>query len=448
MKVLITGATGLVGKELATELIIDGHELIILSRDKERAKAKLNLPADYYNWEPASELAPKEAVQKADCVINLMGENLSAKRWSSKQKEKIYNSRVIGTKNLVQSINDHRDTPLEVFISTSAIGIYKANTNKPLDEGSAHGEDYLAKVCIDWENASKNVNAKRIFNPRLGVVIAPNDGMMAQVLPLFRMGLGGPIGLGKQMMSWIHVEDLVRIYKQALSDNQFKGAFNAVAPQAVTNAKFSKALAKAIGVPNYFIAPPVMLKLVFGEMSQLMLDSVHVRALALEKESFKFNYPTIESAMEDVCNGTVKEAQFISRPVHEIISFFRTPENLSKLTPKEMNFKMLEGSDPEVKDKAIFNYQFNKYGLPMKWQSRIEDDENEAVFIDIQTKGPYKKWVHTHEFHSSKNGTLILDKVKYNMPFGILGNLALPIVQKDISKIFEYRKKALNEIFR
>lgn len=448
MKVLVTGATGLVGKKLCTSLVLNGHEIIVLSRDEKSAREKLNLPGQYYSWQPTEELAPKEAIENCDAIINLMGENLSSKRWSDNQKQKIISSRIDGTNNLAKAINQFRDRNLKVFISTSAVGIYKVNLPSPVDENGEQDNNFLSNVCYEWEKASHiATKVDRIVNPRIGVVIDANEGMMSKVLPLFRLGLGGPIGFGSQKMSWIHVDDLVSIYIEALENDRIEGALNAVSPQIVSNKDFSKALSKSVGIPNLFPAPTLMLKLVFGEMSSLMLDSVQVIPQKLLDLNFEFEYETIEKALDAVCDGEILETQFIEKENIDIVRFFQDPSNLSKITPKEMNFSIIDQAPQKVEEGIELSYKFKKYGLPLKWVSKIKNLKEQS-FTDIQLKGPYKKWVHEHHFLPVNNGSLIIDRVRYQMPLGPLGSIVMPLVHKDIKKVFEFRKKALNDIFK
>lgn len=448
MKILVTGATGLVGTRLCTELILKGYDLIVLSRDKDKAQDHLNLPAQYYSWSPTSELPPRKAIEDCDAIINLMGESLANKRWSKSQKEKIYNSRIIGTKNLVQAVNQYREDNLDVFVSASAIGIYKPNTKNVVAENGEQDKSFLGSICQEWESAAKEViKTNRLVNPRIGVVIASDGGMMSKVLPLFRLGLGGPIGFGEQDMSWIHVDDLVSLLIEALQNKKFEGAINAVSKQIISNKEFTKALSRAVNIPNIFPAPTLALKLAFGEMSSLMLDSIAVKPQFLIENNFKFKYENIDEALKDVCDGQIRESQFLSKNNAEVVSFFKDAKNLSKITPKELSFEVINHKDSPITDGSKLTYRFKKYGIPFTWTSLIKNSKENGTFTDVQISGPYKKWVHEHSFYQLKNGTLIVDQVHYQMPFGILGKALMPLVHKDIKNIFKFRKKALHDIF-
>ena len=306
MKVLVTGATGFVGRKLINSLVSNDHSVVILSRDKDSALKKFdglqNIQA--FSWNPINGLPPQEAFDGVEAVVNLMGENISARRWSDDQKERILASRETGTSNLVQAIDKFCDNPLSVFISASAIGYYVANLQDELDEGSPKGDSFLADVCDRWEKAANKVQkADRTVNLRIGVVLGKDGGALEKLAPIFKLGGGGPIGSGSMQMSWIHVDDLVGIIEYALSEKNMSKVVNAVSPQPVSNLIFSKALAKSLSRPCIFPVPPFMLKLVYGEMSQIMLDSQRILPRALMQSGYEFKYPEIDKALDQLYRG-------------------------------------------------------------------------------------------------------------------------------------------------
>ncbi len=460
MKFTITGASGFVGTRLTRELVKLGHEVTVLTRNKSSAVEKLGIPVNVYEWDPLSEEAPFDSVKDADIVINLAGENISNKRWSDKQKEKIYNSRVIGTENLVRAI-EKRETSLPVFITTSAIGIYPKNLESRLSEDSELDNGFLATVCKDWEQkakAAKKVARLVIF--RLGVVFGEESGALAKLLPIFKLGGGGPIGSGKAGMSWIHVDDLVKLLIDASENTQYEGPINAVAPKPVSNKEFTKALGDAVGMPAFFPVPPIMLKIVFGEMASIILDSQWVEAKKLADIGHNFLYPDIQSALNQIChkkeiNGveylgleSFEAYQFIPNELNEVFTFFSNPENLNRITPAEIKFEMKKMSTEEIQKGTEIDYEFSKYGIPMKWKSLIADWKPQKFFTDIQLKGPYSVWHHTHAFYPVANGTIIHDKVLFKLPLGPLGFIVSKLlVRSDINGIFKYRQKVLSKVF-
>ncbi|MBP9674449.1 MAG: TIGR01777 family oxidoreductase [Bacteriovoracaceae bacterium] len=461
MKVLVTGATGFVGKRLVAKLIERNHEVVVLSRCKIKAQKALALPCHFYSWNPETELPPTEAITHVQAVINLMGENIAVRRWSTKQKEKILNSRTIATHNLIQALEKNLTHPLDVFISSSAVGIYPVNETLTITEQTPSAQGFLADVCKAWEKSAQQITqTQRKVIIRTGVVMGHEAGALAKLLPLFRLGLGGPIGAGKQYMSWIHVDDLVSIYIEALENKTYQGVYNGVAPYPVTNKEWSKTLGDALHVPALFPVPPFMLKLIFGEMSTVILDGQKVVPENLLKQNFKFEYPYIKNAFANICplektSGVSKEKpchifrchQWVPTPLDQTFTFFSDPKNLEKITPPWLNFHITK-EPSSLQTGSLIEYQLKIHGVNIKWQTLIEDFKLNSHFKDIQTKGPYSIWNHTHRFISCAGGTLIQDEVHFRLPFGILGSLFIPFICKDITKIFSYRKKVITEILK
>lgn len=298
MKILLTGATGFVGTRLIEKLLTAGHELHILSRSthhQERPGVK------FFHWPNTSQRPPVESISGIDGVINLMGENIAAKRWTDEQKRILRASRVDSTLNLTALINENRKEPLSFFISSSAVGIYPVNTNETLDESSRNGRNFLAQLCQDWESAALTIkNTKRSVIVRTAVVLESHGGALQKMLPPFKLGLGGPIGDGNHVMSWIHLDDLVAIFTKAVTDESMSGIYNGSAPHPVNNFDFTKALGNALHRPTLFPVPELALKLAFGEMSSVILDSQSIISKRLSEVNFQFAYPTIESALEKI----------------------------------------------------------------------------------------------------------------------------------------------------
>ncbi|MDO9182963.1 MAG: TIGR01777 family oxidoreductase [Bacteriovorax sp.] len=302
MKILITGATGFVGKKLTAKLLSKGFEINILTRDALKAKALFPQAKVFaFEWKNNLELPPLESIQGISGVINLMGENIAAKRWSDEQKKILKESRVDSTQNLVKLIESHLASPLDFFISSSAVGIYPVNSTKTSNEDSIPGNGFLAELCKQWEAASDGLTkTKRKVIIRTGVVLEKSDGALKKMLPPFQLGLGGPIGDGNQVMSWIELDDLVNLYASAATDEKFSGIYNGVAPTPVNNFDFTKALGHALHRPTIFPVPTLPLKLAFGEMASVILDSQSVVSKRLPELGFHFQYETIESALNAI----------------------------------------------------------------------------------------------------------------------------------------------------
>ena len=301
MKILITGATGFVGKALTQKLIEGGHEVNVLTRNKSHLPAEFqSSKVQAFEWSDSSKLPPREALNGIDGVINLMGENIAGKRWSDEQKALLRSSRVESTKNLVNAIKENINSPLKFFISSSAIGIYPVNQNQTLNEESKLGHNFLAQLCKEWEEAALTIKdkAQRVVIIRTGVVLESHGGALKKMLPPFKLGLGGPIGDGDHFMSWIHLDDLVNLFIKASGDQSFSGVYNGVTPHPVDNFDFTKALGHALNRPTLFPVPSTVLKIAFGEMSSVILDSQKIVSNKLSAQDFL--YPTIDSALQKI----------------------------------------------------------------------------------------------------------------------------------------------------
>ena len=247
MKILITGASGLIGSELVQDLVLKKHKIVVLTRNIAKAKKKLPYPIRFYLGKEG--IPPQEALQGIQGVINLMGETIARKRWTKRQKKKIYDSRIQNTKNLVQALKEQK---LDFFISASAIGYYPHHSPEKLNEESAAGKGFLAKICTAWEKEALESKAKRVVICRLGVVLSSKGGVLTKLLPIFRMNLGGTIGLGKRQFNWIHLKDVVYFLCLAISEKKYKGIFNLLSPNPINNKEFTKILAKTLHRTAFF----------------------------------------------------------------------------------------------------------------------------------------------------------------------------------------------------
>jgi hypothetical protein len=236
-----------------------------------------------------------------DAVIHLAGENIADGRWTSKRKKTIKNSRVLSTRNLVSTLKSI-STPPDVFISASAIGFYGKDRPVELYEGLNPGKDFLADVCKEWEHeaiAAQDHNVRTIVL-RIGIVLGYEGGAMKKMLPPFWAGAGGNLGDGNQWMSWIHVNDLVGMIIHGLENNSIQGAYNATSPDPVTNRTFTKCLAKSLGRPALIPVPKFALKLILGEVSELLLGSLKVSSMKIIESGYKFMFPDLQSALNDM----------------------------------------------------------------------------------------------------------------------------------------------------
>lgn len=296
MKITISGASGLIGRRLMKSLIADGHSLNVLSRH-----AGTNMPGGVrvFVWDPPKGEPPADSLRDSDAVIHLAGEPV-AQRWSAEVKQRIRESRVAGTRNLVQALSKLSSRP-SVLISGSAVGYYGSRGDETLTESSPAGSGYLAEVCVAWEKEAAAAEAlgMRVVEVRTGVVLDPRGGALQRMLPPFRMGVGGKLAGGGQWMPWIHAHDLAGLIQYAL-DHPLKGPVNGAAPYPVINADFTKALAAAVKRPAIFPVPGFALKVLFGEMAEVLLASQRVLPKQAEAAGFPFKFAQLGPALADL----------------------------------------------------------------------------------------------------------------------------------------------------
>ena len=305
MKIVMTGATGFIGHALCAELLFHGHAVVALVRNIESAKRTLPASIEFHHWDATGSEFPDQALRGADAVIHLAGEPVAQGRWTEERKARIRSSRVDSTARLVEAIRRSEAKP-KILICASAVGIYGSRRNESLDEGSGPGTDFLAQVCVDWEKASMAVDALgvRRVNVRTGVVLGRGGGALESLLPVFKSFVGGPIGSGKQWMSWIHLSDMLAIYLRTLEDAEIHGPLNATAPDPVTNESFSRKLAKALNRPAWVKTPGFVLKLAFGEMAGMLLGGQKVIPKKLLDRGFQFKYPDLDLALKNLTSSS------------------------------------------------------------------------------------------------------------------------------------------------
>jgi uncharacterized protein len=296
MKITLTGGSGLIGRRLLKTLGGSGHTFHILSRH-----AGTNLPpgVKLSVWDAMKGEPPADALEGAGAVIHLAGDAV-AQKWTEEAKKKIRESRVTGTRRLVQAMSTISQRP-SILISASAIGIYGDRGPEVLTEASPAGAGFLADVCKEWEKEADLAESLglRVVKIRIGIVLDKNGGALAKMLPPFRSFVGGRMGSGKQWMSWIHLQDLANLFKFAL-ENPVKGVLNGTAPNPVTNAEFTKELGAALHRPTLFPVPGLALKAIFGEMATMLLGGQRVLPKAASGAGFQFQYPELGPALANL----------------------------------------------------------------------------------------------------------------------------------------------------
>jgi uncharacterized protein (TIGR01777 family) len=275
---------------------------VILSRNPERAREKVgHLVGRIIRWDPMAGPPPAEAFAGVEAVFHLAGESVAEGRWTAAQKARIRDSRVVGTRNLVQGIAQVSDRP-RVLVSASAVGYYGDRGEEELTESASPGRDFLADVCVAWEKealAAEKLGV-RVVTERTGIVLGAGGGALAKMLTPFKLGAGGPLGNGRQWMPWVHVSDLARLYLHAAEHESIRGPMNAVAPHPVRNSEFTKALGRQLRRPAFMPAPYLGLRLLFGEFAQVLFASQRVVPQVALDTGFTFQYPDIAAALKEI----------------------------------------------------------------------------------------------------------------------------------------------------
>jgi uncharacterized protein len=297
--VLITGATGFIGTPLCEALYEKGYELKILSRRPDAARSKIPHAKAAEAWNAGAEPVPQSALSDVQAVVHLAGETIAG-RWNPEKKKRIRESRVESTRAFVEAFSQLETKP-EVFVCASAIGYYGAGGDAKLTEDSPPGDDFLADLCREWETEAKKAEALgiRVVHIRIGLVLGNGGGALEQMLPPFKMGVGGRLGNGKQWMSWVHRDDVVGIIHHAVGNAEIRGALNATAPDPVQNTEFTKTLGRVLRRPTLFPVPTFGLKVLFGEFAEFLTMSQRVVPEKTLATGYQFRYTVLESALRE-----------------------------------------------------------------------------------------------------------------------------------------------------
>lgn len=299
--ILITGGTGVIGRHLSQSLTEKGYMVCMLSRTETKEHGIRN-----YSWDPVSNKIDPEAVAEADCIIHLAGANLGEKRWTRKRKKELYDSRIKTGELILENVRTY-GKKLKAFISASATGYYGMTTSgKIFSETDEAASDFTGELCRHWENMAERFGetGARTVRIRSGVVLTARGGALGRISTVTRAGLASPLGTGNQYFPWIHVDDLCGIYMKAVADTTMNGAYNAVAPEQITNRDFMKAVAGSLKRP--FIAPNVpsfIMRLVFGEMAGMLLEGSRVSPDKIIRAGFDFRFKSVEAALKDLFEG-------------------------------------------------------------------------------------------------------------------------------------------------
>lgn len=468
MNVFITGATGFVGRALTLRLRRDGHQVTAYTRSPERARAVLGDEASYLGSDSGME-SLVAAVAQADAIVNLAGEPILGGRWTDTKRKALRESRLQTTRELVEAIAMTPSRP-RVLVSTSAVGAYGDGGSEILTEDSPTAHDFLGRLCVDWETEAfrARTSGVRVVALRVGVVLGRQGGALDQMLPPFRLGLGGPIGSGRQFVPWIHLDDLVELYATAITDERYHGVVNATGPEPVPFKDLAHAIGEVLGRPAVLPVPAFAIKALFGDASVVLLQGQRAVPERARSLGFQHRYSTVRSALLDLLdNGSVHIGPFegplpdseylqknppvyellarttFNRPLGEVFPFFSRPENLGLITPPGMKFRIRKMPE-SMKSGALIDYSLRLGPIPVNWQTRIDQYEPGVRFVDTQAKGPYATWWHEHAFEEVGDQTIMTDRVLYTPPVGPVGRLANAVyIADELRRVFGYRESVM-----
>ncbi|MEZ4382378.1 MAG: TIGR01777 family oxidoreductase [Nannocystaceae bacterium] len=417
MRIFITGATGFIGRHLVLRLLRDGHSVRAWVRSVAKARSRLGAEVELVDASGgASALAV--AVDGCDAVINLAGAPILG-RWTEERKRRLVSSRVDLTRDLVAAIRGAERRP-SVMLSASAVGYYGDRGSETLDERSAAGDDFLADLCVRWEDAAREVEALgvRLVRLRIGIVLGRDGGALEAMVKPARFGLGGPMGSGEQYIPWIHVDDLVELAVTAIGDPRYAGPLNGVGPDPATNEALAATIGRVLGRPSFLRVPAFALKLGLGEAATALLGGQRALPGVAAENGFQFRFTTLEAALRDLLRDDdaasieraddgvpssdylrrrkptycLRQTVAIDAPLAEVFDFFRRAENLGVMTPSSMVFDIKTPTPIAVEEGTTIDYTIRLGPVPMGWKTNIERWEPGASFVDVQVRGPYRAY--------------------------------------------------------
>ncbi|HET6583888.1 MAG TPA: TIGR01777 family oxidoreductase, partial [Nannocystaceae bacterium] len=424
MNVLVMGATGFIGRSLVLRLARDGHRPIAWVRNAGAARSQFGADVEIVDAK-AGDDGLVAVLSRVEAVINLAGAPIS-RRWTKRVRAEAHASRVTLTERLVAAIARAEPRP-PVLVNGSAVGFYGDRGDDVLDESAAPGRGMLADLCSAWESAARGAerHGVRVVVIRIGVVLGTDGGALVPMLATTRLGLGATFGAGRQFMPWIHRRDIVEMIACAVADERWSGVFNGTAPTPARNRELADALAHAAGRRRWFRVPGLALRLALGEAADIVLASqraVPTKALAL---GFAFRFAVLTDALHDLLHGhalvsidrahdwpdvpvlrertpvyRLETATTLDRPIDEVWAFFASARNLAALTPDDQGFELVGEVPEQIHAGDIVDVRVGLGPIRLPWRTRIETVEPNRRFRDSAPRGPFRVWLHEHEFEA------------------------------------------------
>jgi uncharacterized protein len=480
MRIFVTGATGFIGRALTLRLLGGGHQVSAWVRSPEHAKNLLGSGVRLVAASGGLQALTNE-MAGSDAVVNLAGEPVLGGRWTPERRQVLWQSRIGLTTSIADAIAQARSRP-SVMISASAVGYYGDRGEEVLDEQSAPGNDFLARLCRAWEESAMRAQEAgvRVFIPRIGVVLGLDGGALAQMLPPFRLGAGGPIGSGRQWLGWIDLFDLIEIIAAALEDERYRGPANAAAPLPVRSRDFARALGHLLHRPSFIPIPAFALRAILGEGACVLTSGQRVIPSRLSELGFKWRFDKVETALHHILiDGAaaieplgpkspqpanpdnsgylekhrpayvLRHRSRVNAPLAEVFAFFSRPQNLAVMTPADMRLQITSAEPAELSRGLRIEYNLRAAMMTLHWRTFIETYQPQRLLIDSQEQGPYRCWWHEHHFQADGAATLMEDRVYFAPPFGIVGDAASHVmVMPALRRIFRFRAQAMDLRFR
>ena len=478
MHVLVTGATGFIGRALCLRLARDGHQVTAWVRDRERARGILG--PDCALIEVGDADGVSRAAASIDAIVNLAGEPIMGGRWTRARKQRLHDSRLGPTRAMVEVVRaGARLGRAPALISASAVGWYGDRGEALIDERAAPGTGLAAELCQAWEDAALEAGSlTRVVLARIGIVLGREGGALASLLPVTRALVGGPIAGGAQWTPWIHLDDAVEALVHLVATPGITGPVNLVGPSPVRQRDLARAIGRAVHRPAVVPTPRFALRVVLGEAAFVLTMSQRAHPAALVASGFTFQFPDLDGALHDLTSAPgvairrlrddeapasayvrARRPRYVlvartevAAPLAEVFPFFSSAENLQLLTPPGMAFQIETPRPIAMADHTTIDYRLKILGVPARWRTVIEHwmspQHGEAMFVDSQHRGPYRAWWHEHHFHAHGDRTVMEDVVYYAPPFGVLGAIANKlVVAAQLRRIFGYRTAAIRQRF-
>jgi uncharacterized protein (TIGR01777 family) len=439
MRVVITGGSGLIGRALTKSLAADGHDVFILSR-RPTEVSSLPAGANAVRWDGRSTVGWGHLADGAEAIVNLAGESLAQGRWTYPRKRRFRESRLAAGRAVVRAVREASLKP-RVVIQASGVGYYGPGDAKVITEETGPGNDFLARLCLEWESSTAAVEKLGVRRAviRTGLVLSPLGGAFPQMVRPFKLFAGGRLGHGRQWYPWIHIDDEIAAIRFLIDQAAASGPFNLTAPKPVTNLEFSDVMGQVLHRPARLRTPGAALRTAFGEMANLLLEGQRAVPHRLEQLGFRFRFPTVESALQDLTKIRFVHRFQVQAPLAEVADFHARSSSMAKITPPPAIVRIHE-APPRLNEGSEMDFTVWLGPFPLRWAARIEDVTSTG-FVDRQVRGPFRQWVHRHSFETIDDATTaVIDEIDFNLQTSLFKRLVGLDMRLMLPLLFAYRK--------